>query len=140
MTDTSAVDTAAPTAAPATSIFQNIENEVVADVKEAVAEVEQFWTDDVKPILSAVLTYIEQNGGADLLTIAENAFTAAVSGLETGTSAADVTTAVVATVIDEGKSAGIQIAEGAANLAVSLAAAKANATATPAADSAQAVS
>jgi len=131
MTDPSTVDAAAPVAT--TSIFQNIENDVVTDVKAAVAEVEAFWTDDVKPILSSVLTYIEQNGGADLLKIAENAFTAAVSGLETGTSAADVTTAVVATVIDEGKQAGIQIAEGAANLAVSLAAAKANSASTPAA-------
>jgi hypothetical protein len=115
-----------------TSIFQKIETNVVTDVETAVADVEQFWTDDVKPILSATLTYIEQNGGADLLKIAENAFSAAVSGLETGTSVANVTTAVVVTVIDEAKSAGIQVAEGAASLAVSLAAAQVNQAAAPA--------
>jgi len=130
MTDITTADTNSNTTAPTTSIFQNIENDVVMDVKTAVAEVEQFWSADVKPLFSAILTYIEQNGGADLLKIAENAFTAAVAGLETGTSLQGVTEAVVGTVLDEGKSAGIQIAEGAASLAVSLAAAKANATAT----------
>jgi hypothetical protein len=122
-----------------TSIFQKIETAVVTDVETAVADVEQFFTQDVKPILSATLTYIEQNGGADLLKIAENAFAAVMSGLETGSSVADATTAVVATVVDEAKSAGIQIAEGAASLAVSLAAAQANQAAaaqTPAAPAA----
>jgi hypothetical protein len=114
-----------------TSIFQKIETDVVTDVQAAVAEIEQFWSDDVKPIMSATLTYIEQNGGADLLKIAENAFSAAVSGLETGTSVASVTTAVISTVIDEAKSAGIQVAEGAASLAVSLAAAQVNQAANP---------
>lgn len=115
-----------------TSIFEKIETEVVSDVKVAIADIEQFFTTDVWPIMQAVFTYIEQNGGSDLLKIAENAFTAAVAGIETGTSVQGVTAAVVGTVIDEGKSAGIAIAEGAAQLAVSLAAAKVNSAAAPA--------
>lgn len=126
-TDTPAVDTAAPTAPVETvSIFQKVEDAVVADAKDVVAELKSFWTNEAEPILSATLQYIEDNGGADLLKIAENAFTAAMNGLETGSSVQDVTAAVVGTVIDEGKSAGIAIAQGAASLAVSLVAAKAN--------------
>jgi len=113
-----------------TSIFTKIETAVVADVDTAVADLEQFFTQDVWPIMKAVFMYIEQNAGSDLLKIATNAFNAAISGLETGTAPASVATAVIGTVLDEAKSAGIQVAEGAAALAVSMAAAAVNSSAT----------
>ena len=112
-----------------TSIFTTIAADVETDAEAVLAKLEVFFTADVWPIVEAVFTYIEQNGGQDLLTIASNALSAAMSGLTTGTAPESVATAVVGTVIDEAKSAGIQIAEGAASLAVSMAAAAVNSAA-----------
>lgn len=115
------------TVAPVTSsIFQSVETEVVADFDAAVSDVEQFFTADVWPIIKATLQYIETNGGADLLEIASNALNAAVSSIETGTEPEAVAASVIGTVVDEAKSAGIEIAQGAATLAVSMAAAQIN--------------
>lgn len=106
-----------------TSIFTSIENGIVTDVDAAAAEVANFFTADVAPILQSVLSYIETNGASDLLTIAKNALNAALAGIESGTSVQDVTAAVIGTVVNEAQSAGQQIATGAATLAVSMAAA-----------------
>ena len=114
-----------------TSIFQEIETGIETEAAVVITKIEQFWSADAAPILSAVLAYIEQNGASDLLKIAQNVFTAAIAGLETGTSVQNVTAAVIGTVVDEAKSAGIQIAEGAATLAVSLVAAQASQNAAP---------
>ena len=109
-----------------TSIFTKIEQGLVTDVNAAVSDVEQFFSADVWPILQAVFTYIENNAGSDLLTIAKNALTAALSGIETGTAPEAVAASVVGTVVSEAESAGLQVAQGAASLAVSLAAAEVN--------------
>jgi hypothetical protein len=109
-----------------TSIFVKIEQAVVTDVSTAVADLEQFFTADVWPIMQAVFTYIENNAGSDLLNIASNALSAALSGIEGGAPVASVASAVVGTVLSEAQSAGLQVAEGAATLAVSMAAAQVN--------------
>lgn len=114
-----------------TTIFAQLENAVVADAEEAVTALENFFTADVWPIISATLSYIETNGGSDLLKIAENALNAALPGIESGAPVATVTTAVVGTVVNEAESAGIAIAQGAATLAVSMAAAAVTAAQTP---------
>jgi hypothetical protein len=121
-----------------TSIFVKIEEAVVSDAEAAVADLEQFFTQDVWPVMKSVLTYIEQNGASDLITIAKNALNATLSGLETGTAPEQVAAAVVGTVVDEAKSAGLQIAQGAATLAVSMAAAAVNQSAPNASSNASA--
>jgi len=122
-----------------TSIFQEIVTGVETDAEAAAAKIATFFSADVAPILQSVLSYIETNGASDLLTIAKNALNAALAGIETGSSVQDVTAAVIGTVVSEGEAAGQQIAQGAATLAVSMAAAavtQAAATATPAAPAA----
>lgn len=119
-----------------TSIFVKVEQAVVSDAQTAVADLEQFFSADVWPIMKAVLLYIEQNAGSDLLQIASNALKATLSGLETGTAPEQVAAAVIGTVVNEAQAAGLQIAQGAATLAVSMAAAAVNqAAVTPAAAS-----
>jgi hypothetical protein len=105
-----------------TTIFKQLENAVVADADAAAAEIATFFTDDVAPIFQAVLSYIETNGASDLLTIAKNALNAALSGIESGTAPEDVAGAVIGTVVNEAEAAGLSVAQGAATLAVSMAA------------------
>jgi len=114
-----------------TTIFKQLENAVVADADAAAAEIATFFTDDVAPIFQAVLSYIEANGASDLLTIAKNALNATLSGLETGTAPESIAGAVIGTVLSEAQAAGLQVAQGAATLAVSLAASAVNQAATP---------
>ena len=124
-----------------TSIFQKTEDAAIAAGKEieqdveaafeaAWDEVKHLWTADVEPIVKATLLYVEKNGGADLLLLAQAGVAAAGSTISGGSSAAAVGAAVVGTVIDQAKSFGLQIEHGAAALAVNMAAAEIN-TAVP---------
>lgn len=127
-----------------TSLLQTVEDlesEAVTDIKAAwnagVAEAVQFYTNDVKPIVSATLTYVEQNGAADLLLIGKRVVAAAWDDLTGSGNLLQDLTALAGTVWDEAKSAGLQIEQGAALLVTSMAhaeAAQATAAATPDAD------
>lgn len=111
------------------SLFQTIESDWEAGVslietefQKAWAAIENFWTAQVKPILKATLQYIENNGAADLLIIAERVVADAVAQLESGIpNFGEFLLAAAGTVWDEAKSAGMQIAEGAAHLAANMA-------------------
>lgn len=111
------------------SIFQNIEivaekdyETVVADFQAAWGHIESFYTKDVKPIVSSTLQYIETNGAADLLAIAKRVMAEAITDIEDGSfNLGQFIVAAAGTVIDEAKSAGIAIEEGAAHLATTMA-------------------
>jgi hypothetical protein len=116
-----------------TTIFAQLEQAVVADAEAAVSALENFFTADVWPIIKATLQYVETNGGSDLLKIASNALSGALSSIEGGTSADAVVSAAVGTVVNEATAAGLQVAQGAAALAVSMVAAEINSAQLPAA-------
>lgn len=100
-----------------------------ADVKAAwdaaLAEAVVVYNDDVKPIVSATLTYIEQNGATDLALIAKRTIAAAWDALTNSQNLLQDLTALAGTVWDEAKSAGLEIEQGAALLVTSMAHAEA---------------
>lgn len=125
-----------------TSLFQKIEDlaeEIEVDVEQAFetawSDIEQFFTADVAPIIKGAFQYLENNGQADLLMIGKAAFNGAATAVATGGNVVDAVGAAIGTALDEAKSAGLKVAEGAAALAVSMAAAEfnnANPTVSPA--------
>ena len=118
-----------------TTIFAQAENAIEGAVQVSIDDLEQFFVADVWPIIKGTLTYIEQNGEADLHLLAKAAFAslasaaegAIVSGGSPAVITADAISAAVGTIVDQGKQIGQQIATGAATLALSMAAAEINA-------------
>ena len=104
-----------------TSLFAEVEDEIVADAEAAWAKVEVFYTDEVKPIMKATALYIENNGAADLLTIAKRVVSSEIATLMSGGNPLEGLAALAGTVWDEMKSASQEIEAGAAHLATAMA-------------------
>lgn len=90
-------------------------NEFVTELKALIAKFEtapvvQTVETDVKAIAGAAWAYIKSNGLTDLIGIAESA----LAGAATGTPY----TAILATVVTQGKAAGLQIEQGAEAIVV----------------------
>lgn len=115
-----------------TSLLQKVETGVEAGVEATEAEVKKLWnaavteavsvyTNDVKPIITATINYIEANGAADLTQIARNVMKAAWDDLTGSGNLLEDLSALAGTVYDEARSAGVAIEQGAALLVTSMA-------------------
>ena len=121
-----------------TSLFQNVPieagklgTEIAADFQIAWANISEFYSVDVKPVIGATLQYIETNGATDLLLIGKNAVKTALADLENGIppDLGEFLASIAGTVIDEAKAADLAIAEGAAHVAAATAYAETQVTA-----------
>lgn len=131
-----------------TSLLQKVATAVEADASivgadltkvwnAAVAEATTLYTNDVKPIVQATLTYIENNGAADLLLIGQRVVAAGVADLADPATLYANLVALAGTVWDEAKSAGLAIEQGAALLVTTMAHAALTAPAVVAAPAAE---
>lgn len=102
------------------SLFAKVNTEIVKDADEAWSGIQNVWNADVEPIIKSTFMYIEQNGAADIILIAKRVVSAGLTTLLSGGNILEALPAIAGTVMDEAKSAGIQIEQGAALLVTSM--------------------